>query len=62
METSRKLWRKGKKSDREGCAAKKERNQTGRVVQRKRKEIRRGGVHAAKSYFLIQCGRNPVIL
>jgi hypothetical protein len=49
METSRKLWRKGKKSDREGCAA-------------KRKEIRWGGVHAVKSYFFIRCGRNPVIL
>jgi len=30
METSRKLWRKGKKSDREGCVAKKEKNQMGR--------------------------------
>jgi len=49
IETSRKLW-------------KKERNQTGRVVQRKRKEIRWGGVHAVKSYFFIRCGRNPVIL
>jgi hypothetical protein len=29
METSRKLQRKGKKSDGEGCAEKKERNQMG---------------------------------
>ena len=30
-------------------------------MQQKRNEIRWGGVHAAKSYFLIRCGRNPVI-
>jgi len=49
METSRKLRRE-------------EKNQTGRVVQRKRKEIRWGGVQAAKSYFLIRHGRILVIL
>ena len=40
-----------------GSCGEKERNQTGRVVQRKRKEIRWGGVHAAKSYFIIRRGR-----
>ena len=45
-----------------GSYGEKERNQTGRVVRRKRKEIRWGGVHAAKSYFLIRRGRIPIIL
>jgi hypothetical protein len=57
MEASRKLQRKGKKSDGKGCAEKRKELQTGRGnVQNTNEQY-----HAAKSYFLIWRGGIPVI-